>query len=185
MRTYIVMPSVVFGLSSGRIASAGLSGRHSIFVRWIMNAAIERGSVGIYGPGTNTTPYIHTEDLAELYVTLFSALLKDPARPGHGWEGFYFGETGELRSIDTANAIGDALVKLGKIKPSGPVPAPWTDEDTTKHFYGVRTTFHDCHAKQTLTAGHSSGSWATTVMPSGPVHVLWDGSRSTLLRTTW
>jgi nucleoside-diphosphate-sugar epimerase len=136
VRTYIVLPSAIYGLASGPIFSAGLANRQSVFVPWVVKAAIAHGQVGVFGEGTNVWPFVHIDDTADMYMTLFNTLLDDLQRPGHGWEGFYFAETGSLRFGDVANSIDKALVQLGIIKSTGQALGPWTDE-AIKYFGGL------------------------------------------------
>jgi hypothetical protein len=63
---------------------------------------------------------------------LYSAILSDPERVGHGREGFYFGENGEYTVVDAAKAIGEALYALGKVKT--PEPSEYTEADLKKYF---------------------------------------------------
>jgi nucleoside-diphosphate-sugar epimerase len=137
VRTYIVFPSAVYGLASGPIFSAGLANRQSRLIPWVTKAAIAHGSMGVFGEGTNVWPWVHIDDTADMYMTLFDVLLENPKGPGHGWEGFYFCETGPLRSGDVAKTIAKALAQLGKIESPAEVLAPWTDDDINKYFGGV------------------------------------------------
>ncbi len=70
--------------------------------------------------------------VADLYIVLFDAIRKDPSVPGHGREGFYFGENGEHNMYEVGKAIGDALVALGKS--ATPDPTPFTNEENQKYF---------------------------------------------------
>ena len=69
--------------------------------------------------------------VADLYLVLFDAIRKDPSVPGHGREGFYFGENGEHNMYEVGKAIGDALVALGKS--ATPDPTPFTEEELEKY----------------------------------------------------
>ena len=66
-----------------------------------------------------------------MYLVLFDAIRKDPKVPGHGREGFYFGENGEHNMYEVGKAIGDALVALGKS--ATPDPTPFTEEELEKY----------------------------------------------------
>jgi nucleoside-diphosphate-sugar epimerase len=136
VRTYIVLPGAIYGLASGPVFSAGLAHRQSAPIPWIIKASLARGTVGGFGEGTNVWPYVHIDDTASLYVALLDALVANPERPGHGWEGFYFGEAGSLRAGDLTATIAKVLAQQGKVQKAEVIP--WTEEDIAKYFYGVR-----------------------------------------------
>jgi hypothetical protein len=108
-----------------------------------------------YGHGyTSTTPrpltlksvlrssrLVHCSHTAQI----FNALLDDPQRPGHGWDGFYFVETGELRMIDVVKTVEKALLQLDKIKPTAGTLVPWSQEEIDKYFYGVNRFSSSSH----------------------------------------
>jgi hypothetical protein len=80
---------------------------------------------------------VHVDDIADLYLVLFNALCTDPEVPGHGWEGFYFGENGSYKYLDAGEAIGKAFVKAGKNKAGEETPTAFTKEEIDKFFGGV------------------------------------------------
>jgi hypothetical protein len=50
---------------------------------------------------------------------------------GHGKNVYYFGESAELSTLDTAKAIGETLHKLEKI--GSPDPKPYTAKEEQKY----------------------------------------------------
>lgn len=74
--------------------------------------------------------------VADLYIVLFDAILKNPEEVGHGREGFYFGENGEHTLLDISAEIGKALVALGKAKTDE--VTPFSDAELDKYYGGVR-----------------------------------------------
>jgi hypothetical protein len=73
--------------------------------------------------------------VTNLYLVLFKAILSpsdSKTAPGHGREGYYYGESGEGPWSDVYNAITKALFDLGKVK--SPEPAPFTDEEVNANF---------------------------------------------------
>jgi nucleoside-diphosphate-sugar epimerase len=87
------------------------------------------------GPGQNVWPHVHVDDIADLFIVVFDAVTANPDAPGHGWEGFYFGENGSYKYKELGEAIGKALVKVGKAKEE--TPTPFTKEEIDKYFAGV------------------------------------------------
>jgi len=74
--------------------------------------------------------------VAEAFMILYDAIVEgtNPAL-GHGREGYYFTTSGEHSYYDIGEAIGSALVKLGKSKTSE--PTTFTQDEVDKYFQGV------------------------------------------------
>jgi nucleoside-diphosphate-sugar epimerase len=132
-----VQPSVVYGLASGPLVAAGLADRQSIAIPLLIQASAARRRAGIFGEGTNVLPYVHIDDMADLYITLLDAILDPRKLPGHGWNGYYFGETGLLPYIDVSQSIGKALVELGYLEPGAEIPTPFSQGEVSEYFAGV------------------------------------------------
>jgi hypothetical protein len=182
VHSYIVQPSVVYGLASGPLVAAGLADRQSIAIPSLIQGSAARGRPGIFGTGTNVLPFVHIDDMADLYITLLDAILNPWKTPGHGWQGFYFGENGFLPYVDVSHSIGKALVQLGHLEPGADTPTQFLAEEVSKYFAaGVRALFlAPCH---TLMLDNSLGtSTAPTAIPSVPALVRWAGSRGTRRR---
>jgi nucleoside-diphosphate-sugar epimerase len=138
VRTYIVMPPVVYGIASGPLFDVKIANRHSILLPIVINSAIERKQAGMFGAGRNVWPLVHVNDMADLYVLVFNSILSasEPQQaPGHGWEGFYFAENGSFVFRDLSLAIGQALEKMGKVTDAN--PSAYTQEDLDKFYAGV------------------------------------------------
>jgi hypothetical protein len=89
----------------------------------------------MFGDGDNVWPLVHIEDLADLYVLLFNALMSGSTKTGHGWDGFYFAENGSFQFKEASHSIGNALVSHGKVK-TGDATA-FTEEELGKYWGGV------------------------------------------------
>ena len=74
--------------------------------------------------------------MADLYIILFDAILKNPEEVGHGREGFYFGENGEHTLLNVSAEIGKTLVALGKAKTDE--VTSFSDAEMDKYYGGVR-----------------------------------------------
>lgn len=70
--------------------------------------------------------------VAEYYDLLFDAALYNPSKLGHGREGHYFIEAGEISMYEVSKAIGAALVALGRAEEAEPTLL--TPEECLKYF---------------------------------------------------
>jgi nucleoside-diphosphate-sugar epimerase len=134
VRTYIVLPSTIYGIATGKLFNLGISNAYSIQVPIAIKASLDRGKGGMIGQGKNLWPIVEVHEQAELYQIILDAALSDPNTP-HGREGFYFGASDEYRLYDLAKAYSQALYDLGKGK--SPDPTPFTAEEAQKYFGGT------------------------------------------------
>ncbi|TFK78447.1 NAD-P-binding protein [Polyporus arcularius HHB13444] len=112
-RTYIIKPGYVYGTPSGPLYDAGIAKKTTIMLPWLADVFARRGRAGVLGGGKNVWACVHVHDNAGLYYRLFSKILEDPSRLGHGREGYYFSENGECTLYDMCKAVGEALVAVG------------------------------------------------------------------------
>ncbi|TFK90670.1 NAD-P-binding protein [Polyporus arcularius HHB13444] len=132
IRAYIVLPSTIYGPATHSLVRAGVSNGISIQIPFVIRASIARKQAGMVGEGKALWPDVHIDDTADLYITLFDAIVRDPSGVGHGWNGFYFGENGEHSWYQISKAIGETLVRLGIS--TDPEPTPFTSEELDKYF---------------------------------------------------
>jgi len=133
VRTYIILPSTIYGIATGKLFDLGISNPHSIQVPIAIKASLDRGQGGMIGQGKNIWPNVEIHEQAELYQVVLDAALTNPNTP-HGREGYYFGASDEYRLYDLAKAYSQALYDLGKGK--SPEPTPFTAEEAQKYFGG-------------------------------------------------
>lgn len=134
VRTYIILPSTIYGIVTGSLVSLGIQNPHSVQVPAIIKAGLDRGQGGMVGEGKNLWPNVEVNEVADLYLIVFDRVLADP-KTAHGREGFYFGENGEHKLYDVAKGIAQALFDLGKGK--SPEPTTFTDAENQKYFGGT------------------------------------------------
>ncbi|KAI0035951.1 hypothetical protein K488DRAFT_42144 [Vararia minispora EC-137] len=138
IKSYIVLPSTIWGTLTGRLVDLGISNKHSIQIPAAIKASIGRGQGGVVGAGKSLWPHVEIhEAVADLFNLVLRAAL-DGTAP-HGREGYFFGESGEYCLIDAARAYTKTLYELGKSKTAE--PDPFTVEDAQKYFKG---TFFFC-----------------------------------------
>ncbi|KAI0303684.1 hypothetical protein B0F90DRAFT_1708142 [Multifurca ochricompacta] len=151
VRTYIVLPSTVYGIATGKLFDLKISNAYSIQIPIAIKASLDRGQGGVIGEGKNIWPHVEIHELAELYQIILDAALSDPGTP-HGREGFYFGENGEYRLYDVARAYSQALYDLGKGR--SPDPTSFTSEEAEKYFGGPWLGSNSrCKAERARTLG--------------------------------
>ncbi|KAA1475299.1 NAD(P)-binding protein [Dentipellis sp. KUC8613] len=134
-RTYIIVPSVVYGLATGKLADAGIMNRHSLLPPLLLKAGFDRGQGGVAGEGKNIWPGVELNETAQLFIIVLEAALAHPERPlPHGREGFFFAENGEFPMIVVCKEIAKILYDMGKAK--SPEPTPFTHDEILKYFGG-------------------------------------------------
>ena len=77
--------------------------------------------------------------VADLYITVFDTAVRDPNAAGHGWGGFYLGESGEHTWYQISKAIGHVLVGHGIS--NDPEPTSFTPDELVKYFGGAESAF--------------------------------------------
>ncbi|KAJ3514590.1 hypothetical protein NLJ89_g2291 [Agrocybe chaxingu] len=165
VKTYIVLPSTIYGIATGVLVDQGIQNPHSIQVPSLIQAALDRGRAGMVGQGKNIWPDVSIDDIGDLFIALFNSARKNPAT-GHGREGFYFGETGEHTLYEVSKAIGDVLVELGKS--DNPEPTTFTKEEIDKYFQGSTYlgTNSRCRANRSRAIGWKPTSDKTQFLAS-------------------
>ncbi|KAJ7806540.1 NAD-binding protein [Mycena olivaceomarginata] len=152
IKSYIILPSTIYGLATGLLVDAGLQNPHSIQVPSLISAALDRGRAGMVGEGKNLWPNVEIHELADLYTTLYDGIVAD-ASTGHGRNGFYFGASGEHSLYDVGRAVGAVLVALGKSESAE--PTPFTQAELDKYFGGSPDLGSNsrCRATRSLSLG--------------------------------
>ncbi|KAJ7255829.1 NAD(P)-binding protein [Mycena haematopus] len=151
VKTYIILPSTIYGLASNRLVDLGIQNPHSIQIPKLISVSLDRGQAGMVGEGKNLWPNVEIHEVADLYTTLYDKIVADPAT-GHGRNGFYFGASGEHSLYDVGKAIGEALVKLGKSKSAEPTPFTQAEFDKYPDAIYLGTSSR-CRATHSLSLG--------------------------------
>jgi len=153
VKTYIVLPPVIYGLAKTRFVDAGIQNPRSIMIPTLIKLALARGEAGMIGHGKNVwdnveihermcfffgswwipVPDCKSSQVADVFVLLYEAILEGKNTAlGHGREGYYFASNGVHPTYSITKAIGSALVKLGKIKSAE--PTSFAQEEVDKYF---------------------------------------------------
>jgi len=131
VRTYIVLPGVIWGIASNVLTEMGLQVQFCKLLPTLIPMILGRGKAFIVGEGINLWPHVEINEAADFYEILFDAIISG-SNPTHGREGFYILESGEYESRQISHAVGKSLFKAGKIDSDKLVPL--TAEELEKDF---------------------------------------------------
>ncbi|KAF8986596.1 NAD(P)-binding protein [Cyathus striatus] len=151
-KTYIVIPSAIYGIAKTQLTELGVQNPHSVHIPHLIQASLDRGKSVILGDGSSIWPNVSIEDGNTLYINLYDSIMKNP-ETSHGAEGYYFGENGEYTLSSVAQKIGEALFELGKA--SSPDPVPLSQSELRKYFNGstyIGSTSR-CHGNRSRSIG--------------------------------
>ncbi len=62
MKTYIILPSIVWGIASNPLVDAGIANPHTQVVLSLIQVALDRGQAGTVGKGQAVWPNVNIED---------------------------------------------------------------------------------------------------------------------------
>lgn len=62
MRTYIILPSTIYGIAKNPLVDAGLQNPQSQQIPALIKAALSRGTAGVVGKGLALWPDVHIDD---------------------------------------------------------------------------------------------------------------------------
>lgn len=77
VKTYIVLPSVIYGVPRGILAERGIQNPHSILIPLLVRPALARGRGGMVGRGQNTWPAVDIEE-GSLFPLRYFGQVRDP-----------------------------------------------------------------------------------------------------------
>jgi len=120
LKSYIVLPSTIYGIASNPLVEAAVQNAYSQQIPKLIRVSLARGQGGMIGKGLSIWPNVDIEEVADLYIILFNAIINNPETVGHGREGFFFGENGEHQWYDISKEISKVLVELGRGKSDEP-----------------------------------------------------------------
>ncbi|KAF8555874.1 NAD(P)-binding protein [Imleria badia] len=129
-RTHIVLPDTIYDFATGRLVDLGIRNPRSVEIPKSVEVSITRKRAGMVGLGLNIWSNVHIDDLGDLYIVLYDAILDGCA--GHGCEGLYFAENGEDTIRAISERIGEALVEFGMCSPDERTPTSFDETDYTR-----------------------------------------------------
>ncbi|KAH8757077.1 NAD dependent epimerase/dehydratase family protein [Hyaloscypha finlandica] len=107
VRTYIVVPPLIFGPGTGSF-TLGFGQVHMI-----VQASLKRKHAVMVGAGSGIWSRIHILDLTSLYFLLTQAILDQKSDPPSGKTGYYFAENGASSWESISKKIGEVGKKIG------------------------------------------------------------------------
>ncbi|KAJ7080176.1 hypothetical protein B0H15DRAFT_913557 [Mycena belliarum] len=133
VKTYIIIPMLIWGVPKGPLVDLGIQHMHSLGIPFVVNAALQHGQAGMVGAGKNIWAIVEVNETSDLYIKLYDAIVAD-ATTGHGRNGFYFAAHDEQEFYGLVAAVGKALVGLGKS--ASPEPTTFTQANLDTYFKG-------------------------------------------------
>ncbi|EIW84032.1 NAD(P)-binding protein [Coniophora puteana RWD-64-598 SS2] len=150
-KTYIILPSTIYGLATGPLVDHKISNDHSVQVPALIKAGVVRKQGGVVNEGLNRWPCVHINDCVDLYLTVLDAILA--GKPvGHGREGLYFGENGEYQAYALAKTVAQVLAEVGKGQSREPIPFTAEEYEKAPSLKKFGTNSR-CHAKRARSLG--------------------------------
>ncbi|GFZ50738.1 hypothetical protein JCM24511_08496, partial [Saitozyma sp. JCM 24511] len=131
-KSYIVLPSTIWGVGKGEIFEKGIANSFSDQVPTMARAGLDREQAGHVGKGANIWPHVNVSDVGDLYALVYNGALRKDI--GHGKSGYYFGASGEYTMLAVSSAIGATLLDHKWSQTA--LPAPWTEDDLKKYYGG-------------------------------------------------
>ncbi|KAJ7127437.1 hypothetical protein C8R43DRAFT_1027990 [Mycena crocata] len=130
IKSYIVLPTTVYGVATGPFVEAGIQKPQTTVLPWLINASLARGQGGMVGEGRNVWQNVELYELADLYIVLYDAIMVNE-NTAHGRAGLYFAENGGHKLVEISTIIARILFEQGKGQ--SPTPTPFTAAEQEKH----------------------------------------------------
>ncbi|GAA5978384.1 hypothetical protein JCM10908_004335 [Rhodotorula pacifica] len=160
VRSYIILPSTIFGVSSQPRAGR-MYNKHSSQMPALIRASIKRRRAGLVGEYRNTWPLVHTDDLTDLYELVLHAALSGKDC-GNGRNGYYVAANGQYVCREAAEEVGRALRRLGLADTAEPSRF---SADELQEYFGDGADFAGTNSQATSERSHRLG-W----QPRGDLH---------------
>ncbi|KAL6414297.1 putative nad dependent epimerase dehydratase family protein [Ilyonectria robusta] len=120
IRTYIIMPPLVWGRGTGYFNTGSQQ------IPMLIRNAISAGRSEYVAPGTSALGHVHVLDLATLFEAVIARAVVDPSLPA-GRKGYFFAGTGRHSWKEVADRIAGVGVKLHVLKDAEATPINLTD----------------------------------------------------------
>lgn len=66
VKTYIILPSTIWGIAENQLTEAGIANPHSIQIPMLIKASVARGQAGMVGKGLALWPDVNIEEREHL-----------------------------------------------------------------------------------------------------------------------
>jgi len=135
-RTWIILPSTIWGLVDNIFVKEGLQNPQSQQIPGAIKLAVQLGKAVYVGEGKNVWPHVHIDEVGKLYLILFDAIVSGK-QPASGRNGYYFVESGEYNQLAATEAIAKALYARGKVGSPEAVRLSETDLDPQSYKFAL------------------------------------------------
>jgi len=164
VKTYIILPSTIYGIATGKVADLGVQNLRSIQLPGLIKISLARGQAGIVGEGKNIWPNVEIGEIADLYIILYDSIVSNPDT-AHGRKGFYFGENDEYTLYEASKAVSEALLAHGQTQTLE--PTNFTEDEYKKIpsliYYGTNSR---CRADRSRSIGWKPVKKTTDMLAS-------------------
>lgn len=62
VKTYIILPSTIYGIATGKLVDIGVQNCYSIQIPSLIKASLARGQAAVVGEGKNIWPHVHIDE---------------------------------------------------------------------------------------------------------------------------
>jgi len=135
IKSYIIIPPAVYGVATGPLVARGIQKQQTGLLPRLLNASLARGQGGMVGEGKNVWQNVDLQELSDLYIILYNAIMVDNEKIGHGHAGFYFAENGAHEMSEVSTIIARVLFEHGK--GYSPNPSSFTENEMEKYLAWV------------------------------------------------
>ncbi|KAF7328355.1 NmrA domain-containing protein [Mycena venus] len=156
IKSYIIVPTTVWGIPSGPLLDAGIQKWQNGILNFLVPASVARGQGGMVGEGRNVWNNVEVNELADLYILLYNAIMANE-ETAHGRVGLYFAENGAYELSEMSAVIARVLFEHGK--GGSPIPTSFTAEEVEK--MGLIAMLIASNAKCTASRARALG-WRPT-----------------------
>jgi hypothetical protein len=77
VKTYIILPSTIYGMATGKIADLGVQHIHSIQLPGLIKISMARGQAGIVGEGKNIWPNVEIGERGYTFCEFFTSRVNE------------------------------------------------------------------------------------------------------------
>ncbi|KAF7348779.1 NmrA domain-containing protein [Mycena venus] len=124
--SYIILTTPVWGIPAGPLVDRGIQNWQNGMLNLLVPPSIARGQGGMVGEGRNVWNTVEVNELADLYMLLYNAIMANP-ETAHGRVGLYFAENGVYELRELSAVIAHVLFEHGK--GASPTPTSFTAEE--------------------------------------------------------
>ncbi|KAJ7134043.1 hypothetical protein C8R43DRAFT_1022260 [Mycena crocata] len=132
VKTYIVVPGIIYGLATGKIAGAAAHNTRNQHLINLCNIGVGRKEAFFVGEGKNELTHVEINELADLIMLVYDSIMSKTETPTHGMDGYYFAENGAYKFLYFAEILQKVLAESGRTKADSKGPTKLLAEEETQ-----------------------------------------------------